>query len=181
MRETIAELLVSGKYKLERDGWTNFEVNSPAYDEVFKGIPKEFLEPLVRTHESDFSLKGSLWKDVPRGAVALGDMRREADKLTEEQVKDPEWYKYIDQDVLKRFMEVYIPEQKGVYYLDFLYALEELFSVKADGTLGRGSQAGNIINAIHRHLGIDRDEFGEPFKADPLQDAVRSTMKGLEN
>ena len=89
MRETIAELLTSGKYKLERDGWSYFEVDSPAYNEIFKGIPKDFLEPLVRTHKSDFSLKGSLWKDDVKGAIALGDMQCEARKLTKSQAKDP--------------------------------------------------------------------------------------------
>ena len=159
-RETIAELLVSGKYKLERDGWSYFEVDSPAYNEIFKGIPKDFLEPLVRTNKSDFSLKGSLWKDDVKGAIALGDMQCEARKLTKYQAKDPNWYKYIDQDVLKRFNEVYIPEQTGVYYLDFLYALEKLFNLDSPSFIGRGYQAGSIIRTIHKHLKISRDEWG---------------------
>ena len=148
-RETIAELLVSGKYKLERDGWTQFK---PEYF-TDEGFPNEFIEPLVKTFKSDGTWKGSLWKN-DSGIIVLGEKQREARKLTEEQAHDPNWTKFIDQDVLKRFMDVYIPEAKGVYYLDFLYALCELFGVEAEGALGRGSQAGHCINAIHQHLGI---------------------------
>ena len=47
---------------------------------------------------------------------------------------------------------------RGVYYLDFLYRLKSLFNLQVEGKLGRGSQAGEIIKAIHTQLGIDRDE-----------------------
>ena len=46
----------------------------------------------------------------------------------------------------------------GVYYLDFLYRLKSLFNLEVEGKIGRGSQAGEIIKAIHTQLGIDRDE-----------------------
>ena len=46
----------------------------------------------------------------------------------------------------------------GVSYLDFLRRLKSLFNVEAEGKIGRGSQAGEIIKAIHTQLGIDRDE-----------------------
>ena len=47
---------------------------------------------------------------------------------------------------------------RGVYYLDFLYRLKSLFNLEVEGKIGRGSQAGEIIKAIHTQLGIDRDE-----------------------
>ena len=47
---------------------------------------------------------------------------------------------------------------RGVYYLDFLYRLKTLFNVEAVGKIGRGSQAGEIIKAIHAKLGIDPDD-----------------------
>ena len=47
---------------------------------------------------------------------------------------------------------------RGVYYLDFLRRLESLFNLQVEGKIGRGSQAGEIIKAIHTQLGIDRDE-----------------------
>ena len=47
---------------------------------------------------------------------------------------------------------------RGVSYLDFLRRLKSLFNVEAEGKIGRGSQAGEIIKAIHTQLGIDRDE-----------------------
>ena len=47
---------------------------------------------------------------------------------------------------------------RGVYYLDFLRRLKSLFDVKSEGKIGRGSQAGEIIKAIHARLGIERDE-----------------------
>lgn len=159
MQKIIGDLLKSGKYILLRDGHTNYK------PEMFvkAGFPKEFIDPIVNTWKSDGTYKGSLWKDEIVGAVVHGDMTREAEKLTKEQRKDPEWTKFIDQDVLNRFIEVYIPEQKGVYYLSFLYAICDLFGVEADGAIGRGSQAGNCINAIHKHLDIDLDEFGVSF------------------
>ena len=156
--QKISDLLTSGKYILERDGHTQVK---PEFF-IEEGFPKEFIDPIVKTYKSDGTWKGSLWKN-DSGIIALREMQTEARKLTKEQAKDPNWTQYIDQDVLKRFLEVYIPEAKGVYYLDFLYALCELFGVKADGALGRGSQAGNCINAIHSHLDINRDEFGETF------------------
>ena len=47
---------------------------------------------------------------------------------------------------------------RGVYYLDFLYRLKTLFNVEAVGKIGRGSQAGEIIKAIHAKLGIEPDD-----------------------
>ena len=47
---------------------------------------------------------------------------------------------------------------RGVYYLDFLRRLKSLFNLQVEGKIGRGSQAGEIIKAIHTQLGIDRDE-----------------------
>ena len=47
---------------------------------------------------------------------------------------------------------------RGVYYLDFLYRIKSLFNLEVEGKIGRGSQAGEIIKAIHTQLGIDRDE-----------------------
>ena len=59
---------------------------------------------------------------------------------------------YSGEEIYKKFTDVYIPEQKGVYYLDFLYALEKLFGVTATGCIGRGSQAGGIIKVIQEKL-----------------------------
>ena len=69
-RETIAELLVSGKYKLERDGWTQCK---PEYF-TDEGFPNEFIEPLVKTFKSDGTWKGSLWKN-DSGIIVLGEMQ----------------------------------------------------------------------------------------------------------
>ena len=63
---------------------------------------------------------------------------------------------------MEKFMGVYVPESKGVYYLTFLRALTDLFELKADQVYhGRGSQAGEYIRTIHKHLGINKDDFGE--------------------
>ena len=47
---------------------------------------------------------------------------------------------------------------RGVYYLDFLRRLKSLFNVEAEGKIGRGSQAGEIIKALHAQLGIDQND-----------------------
>jgi hypothetical protein len=159
MQKIVGDLLKSGKYVLVRDGWEQLK---PEFF-IEQGFPKELIYPIVKTYKSDGTYKGSLWKDTTKGAVVHGDMTREVDKLSDEQRKDPEWLQLIDQKVLKRFLEVYIHEAKGVYYLDFLYALCKLFGVEPKSALGRGSQAGKCINAIHKHLDINLDEFGNPF------------------
>ena len=161
MRKQISDLLKSRKYKLERDGWTNFD---PKHF-LEAGFPKEFVEPLIQTWKSDGTYKGSLWKDDMKGIIAHREMQEAARKIGQDHKgKMPDdWTNYVPKDVMEKFMAVYIPEQKGVYYLTFLQALERLFGVKARGCLGRGSQAGQIINVVHKHLGIDEDEFGQPF------------------
>ena len=59
-------------------------------------------------------------------------------------------------------MKCVIPESKGVYYLTFLRALTDLFGVKAGQDYhGRGFQAGYYVRAIHNHLGINKDDFGQ--------------------
>jgi hypothetical protein len=58
-KDRITEILKSGDFVLEADGWGELE---PAY--FYKaGFPKEFIDPLVTTFKSDGSWKGSLWKD----------------------------------------------------------------------------------------------------------------------
>lgn len=156
-KEIISKLLKSGEYELERDGWSQFK---PDFF-IKLGFPKSFIEPLISTFVSDGTWKGSLWKDEDKGIIAFNQLRNEAQKLTKEQVKQDNWLDLIDQDVLKRFKEVFIPESKGVYYLTFLRALTDLFGVKAGQAYhGRGSQAGYYIRAIHEHLGINKDDFG---------------------
>ena len=58
-KEIIADLLKSGKYELERDGWSQFK---PEYF-IECGFPKSFIDPLISTFVSDGTWKGSLWKD----------------------------------------------------------------------------------------------------------------------
>ena len=157
-KEIIADLLKSGKYELERDGWSQMK---PEYF-IKAGFPKSFIDPLITTFVSDGTWKGSLWKDENKAIIAYNQLKSEAQKLTDKQVKQDNWTKLIDQDVLKRFLEVYIHESKGVYYLTFLRALTDLFGVKAGQAYhGRGSQAGYYIRAIHNHLGINKDDFGQ--------------------
>ena len=169
LRKEIGDLLKSRKYKLERDGWTQF--NASYF--VKAGFPKAFIEPLIQTFKSDGSYKGSLWKDDMKGIIAWREMSSAVRKLADDhnlKEGDPmpdDWTKLVPSSVLDAWNEVYIPEQKGVYYLDFLRALERLFGVKAEGYMGRGYQAGAIINAVHKHLGIDEDEFGKPFEKIP--------------
>ena len=156
-KEIIADLIKSGKYELERDGWTQYE---PAYF-IELGFPKSFIDPLITTFVSDGTWKGSLWKDQDKGIIAMNQLRNEAQKLTKEQVKQDNWLDLIDQDVLKRFNEVFIPESKGVDYLRFLRALTKLFELKTEYYNGRGFQAGEYIRKIHEHLGINKDDFGQ--------------------
>ena len=157
-KEIIADLIKSGKYELERDGWSQLQ---PEYF-IELGFPKSFIDPLISTFVSDGTWKGSLWKDEDKGIIAINQLRNEAHKLTKEQMNQVDWIELVDQDVLKRFMEVYIPESKGVYYLTFLRALTDLFGVKAGQAYhGRGSQAGYYIRAIHEHLSINKDDFGK--------------------
>ena len=165
LQKQIGDLLKSGKYKLERDGWTNYE----AKYFIEAGFPKEFVEPLIHTFKSDGTWKGSLWKDENKGIIALREMQEAARKIADEH-KDKmpsNWTDLVPKPVMEKFMEVYIPEQKGVYYLTFLRGLEKLFGLTAQGCLGRGWQAGAIINVVHKHLGIDRDEYGQPFAKIP--------------
>ena len=84
-----------------------------------------------------------------------------ATKQLAEQVKQENWLSLIDQDVLKRFNEVFIPESKGVDYLRFLRALTKLFELKTEYYNGRGFQAGEYIRKIHEHLSINKDDFGK--------------------
>jgi len=165
LQKQIGDLLKSGKYKLERDGWTNYDPK----EFLEAGFPKEFVEPLIQTWKSDGTYKGSLWKDDAKGIIALGEFQAAARKIADDHnLKDGDpmpsnWTDLVPKPIMKKFMEVYIPEQKGVYYLTFLRGLEKLFGVTARSCQGRGYQAGAIINVIHKHLGIARDEFGQPF------------------
>ena len=156
-KEIIADLLKSGKYELERDGWSQIK---PAYF-IELGFPKSFIDPLISTFVSDGTWKGSLWKDEDKGIIAFNQLRNEAQKLTKEHAMQDNWLELIDQDVLKRFEEVFIPESKGVSYLTFLRALTKLFELKTEYYNGRGFQAGEYIRKIHEHLGINKDEFGK--------------------
>ena len=157
LQETISKLLKSGKYELERDGWTQYE---PDFF-IKLGFPQSFIDPLITTFVSDGTWKGSLWKDEDKGIIAMNQLRNEAQKLTKEQPKQDNWLDLIDQDVLKRFSEVFIPESKGVSYLSFLRALTQLFELKTEYYNGRGFQAGEYIRKIHEHLGINKDDFGK--------------------
>ena len=158
IQRIIADLLKSGKYELERDGWSQMK---PEYF-IEAGFPKSFIDPLITTFVSDGTWKGSLWKDENKAIIAYNQFKSEAEKLTVKQVKQDNWTELIDQDVLKRFLEVYIHESKGVYYLTFLRALTQLFELKPSEVYhGRGSQAGEYIRTIHKHLGINKDDFGE--------------------
>ena len=156
-KEIIADVLKSGKYELERDGWTQYE---PDFF-IKLGFPKSFIDPLITTFVSDGTWKGSLWKDQDKGLIAINQIRNEAQKLTKEQLENGEWLQYIDQDVVRRFEDVYIHESKGVSYLSFLRALTQLFELKTEYYNGRGFQAGEYIRKIHEHLGINKDEFGK--------------------
>ena len=156
-KEIIADLLKSGKYELERDGWTQYE---PDFF-IKLGFPKSFIDPLITTFVSDGTWKGSLWKDEDKGLIAMIQIRNEAQKLTKEQLENGEWLQYIDQDVVRRFEDVYIHESKGVSYLSFLRALTQLFELKTEYYNGRGFQAGEYIRKIHEHLGINKDDFGK--------------------
>ena len=157
LQETISKLLKSGKYELERDGWTQYE---PDFF-IKLGFPQSFIDPLISTFVSDGTWKGSLWKDEDKGLIAINQIRNEAQKLTKEQLENGEWLQYIDQDVVRRFEEVYIHESKGVSYLTFLRALTKLFELKTEYYNGRGFQAGEYIRKIHEHLGINKDDFGQ--------------------
>ena len=156
-KEIIADLIKSGKYELERDGWSQIK---PAYF-IKLGFPKSFIDPLISTFVSDGTWKGSLWKDEDKGIIAMNQLRNEAQKLTKEQLENGEWLQYIDQDVVRRFEDVYIHESKGVSYLSFLRALTQLFELKTEYYNGRGFQAGEYIRKIHEHLGINKDDFGK--------------------
>jgi len=156
-KEIIAKLLKSGKYELERDGWSQYK---PDFF-IKLGFPKSFIDPLISTFVSDGTWKGSLWKDEDKGLIAINQIRNEAQKLTKEQLENGEWLQYIDQDVVRRFEDVYIHESKGVSYLSFLRALTQLFELKTEYYNGRGFQAGEYIRKIHEHLGINKDDFGK--------------------
>ena len=156
-KEIIAKLLKSGEYELERDGWSQFK---PDFF-IKLGFPKSFIDPLITTFVSDGTWKGSLWKDEDKGLIAINQIRNEAQKLTKEQLENGEWLQYIDQDVVRRFEDVYIHESKGVSYLSFLRALTQLFELKTEYYNGRGFQAGEYIRKIHEHLGINKDDFGK--------------------
>ena len=155
-KEIIADLIKSGKYELERDGWSQLK---PEYF-IECGFPKSFIDPLITTFVSDGTWKGSLWKDQDKGISAFNQLRNEVLKLTKEQITE-NWHTLIDQDVLRRFEEVYIHESKGVDYLRFLRALTKLFELKTEYYNGRGFQAGEYIRKIHEHLGINKDDFGK--------------------
>ena len=151
-RKQIGDLLKSGKYVLERDGWTMFE----AEHFIEAGFPKDFIEPLVETETSDGTWKGSYWKDENKGIIAHGKMCEAARKIADKNngTMPDDWTNQVPKEVLENFLEVYIPELKGVNYLHFLRALETLFGVKSESYFGRGSQAGGIIRVIHEKIGI---------------------------
>ena len=139
-KERIAKILKSGDFVLEADGWTQYE---PEYF-YEAGFPEEFIEPLITTFKSDGSWKGSLWKDQDRALVVLAKIRE---------------YKTVDEipdEIVKEFDEVYIPVAHGVYYLDFLYALAELYGVEKAGAafIGRGFRASAYKDAIEKAIGL---------------------------
>ena len=134
LKERVTEILKSGDFELEADGWTQY---APEY--FYKsGFPEEFIEPLIATFKSDGSWKGSLWKDQNRALVVLAKIREY------ENVDD------IPDEIVKEFDEVYIPVAQGVYYLDFLYALAKLYGVEEVGASfnGRGFRASAYKDAI---------------------------------
>ena len=151
-RKDIADLLKSGKYVLERDGWSMLK---PEHF-IEAGFPKEFIEPLVETEKSDGTWKGSYWKDENKGIIAHGKMSEAARKIADNNdgIMPDDWLELVPKDVRDPFLEVYIPELTGVNYLRFLRALEKLFGVKSESYFGRGSQAGGIIRVIHEKLKI---------------------------
>jgi len=149
-RKQIGDLLKSGKYVLERDGWTMFE----AEHFIEAGFPKDFIEPLVETETSDGTWKGSYWKDENKGIIAHGKMQEAARKIADNNDgKMPDdWLELVPRDVVEQYSAVFIPELKGVNYLHFLRALEKLFEVESQSFFGRGSQAGGIIKGIQEKL-----------------------------
>jgi hypothetical protein len=151
-KERIAEILKSGDFVLEADGWGNYK---PDYF-LKAGFPKDFIEPLISTFKSDGTYKGSLWTDPNKGVLVWHELAREAKKLTDEQVSSNNWLDYVDHDVVRRFEEVYIPEQTGVYYLSFLYDLAKLFGVEkaGQGYIGRGFTASAYKEAIEKAVGL---------------------------
>ena len=54
-KEIIADLIKSGKYELERDGWSQLK---PEYF-IECGFPQSFIDPLITTFVSDGTWKGS--------------------------------------------------------------------------------------------------------------------------
>ena len=134
LKERVTEILKSGDFELEADGWTQY---APEY--FYKsGFPKEFIDPLVTTFKSDGSWKGSLWKDQNRALVVLAKIREY------ENVDD------IPEDIVQEWNEVFIAEATGVYYLEFLYALAKLYGVEEAGASfnGRGFRASAYKDAI---------------------------------
>ena len=190
-KEIIADLLKSGKYELERDGWTQLK---PEHF-IEAGFPKSFIDPLVTTYVSDGTVKGSLWINDScyywhRVWCDLLEEIREKTKIDDlDSIPQKKFLDYVNDTkviykdvrvydkegnetgrktqvlegkyILQKFNDVYIDKATGVYYLSFLRALTGLFDLVARSALGRGSQAGLYIEAIHNHLGINKDDFGQ--------------------
>tara|TARA_B110000014_G_C20098750_1_gene576341 strand:- start:1286 stop:1741 length:456 start_codon:yes stop_codon:yes gene_type:complete len=144
IKEKVTEILKSGNFELERDGWTQYE---PEY--FYKaGFPKEFIDPLITTFKSDGSWKGSLWKDEGKALAVLSRIR----ELPEDTPAE-----LIPEDIVQEWNKVFIAEATGVYYLEFLYALAELYGVEKAGAAfsGRGFRAGAYKDAIETAVGLE--------------------------
>jgi len=154
-KDRIAEILKSGDFVLEADGWSELE---PEY--FYKaGFPKEFIDPLVTTFKSDGSWKGSLWKDEGRALAVLAKIRALPKGTKEEDIPD---------EIVKEFNEVYVAEAVGVYYLTFLRELAKLFGVEeaGQGYIGRGFAASAYKEAIEAKVGLQtRTKVGPDIPA----------------
>jgi len=130
-QQTITAL--KKNFELEGDGHTMF--NPEYYTKM--GLPKELVDKNIKVHKSDGSWKGSFWKDEGKALVVMAEIR----SLPKN--------KSIPDKLSKRFAEVYQPELKGVYNLDFLYSVCEVLEIKTDNPfIGRGFQAQHLVEKI---------------------------------
>ena len=153
-KEIITEVLKSGDFVLEADGWGYYE---PAYF-LQAGFPVDFVEGITHTTKSDGTWKGSMWKDQEKGILALGQMRNAASEVKEKNgdVLPENWLDLIPKKVREDFLEVYIDEQTAVYYLTFLRELARIFGVQDAGSqyIGRGFAARAYVEAINEAVGL---------------------------
>ena len=190
-KEIISKLLKSGEYVLERDGWSQMKpeyfieagypksfidplVSTFHSDGTIKGslwkndscyywhrVWCDLLEEIrYKTKIDDLTtIPLTEFLDLVNNTKVIYKDVRIYDKEHKETGRKTVVLE--GNHIMKKFNEVYISEASGVYYLTFLRALVELFEVEAGTALGRGFQAGEYITVIHKHLGINKDDFGE--------------------